>query len=80
MAIATPVPFVATAAVTALAMAGFAVAILRRGVPDQGHDDPEPPGETIRALRHAVADEPALKAVAVLAGIPLIRVLRDEVD
>jgi MFS family permease len=62
MAIATPVPFVAAAAVTALAMAGFAVALLRRGVPDQERDDPEPPGETLRALRDAVAGEPALKA------------------
>jgi hypothetical protein len=41
-------PFVAAAAVTALAMAGFAVAIVRRGVPDQDYDDPGPPGETIR--------------------------------
>jgi predicted MFS family arabinose efflux permease len=62
MAIATPVPFIAAAVVTALAMAAFAVALLRRGVPDQDHDDPEPPGETLRALRDAVADEPALKA------------------
>jgi MFS family permease len=62
MAIATPVPFIAAAVVTALAMVAFAVALLRRGVPDQDHDDPEPPGETLRALRDAVADEPALKA------------------
>src|SRR3954470_1203855 len=62
MAIATPVPFIAAAVVTALAMAGFAVVLLRRGVPDQDHDDPEPPGATLRALRDAVAGEPALKA------------------
>jgi MFS family permease len=62
MAIATPVPFVAAAVVTALAMAAFAVALLRRGVPDQDHEDPEPPGETLRALRDAIAGEPALKA------------------
>jgi MFS family permease len=62
MTIATPAPFVAAAAVTALAMAGFAVALLRRGVPDQDYDDPKPAAETLRALRDAVADEPALKA------------------
>jgi MFS family permease len=62
MAIATPVPFAAAAAVTALAMAAFAVALVRRGVPDQDYENPEPAGETLRALRDAVADEPALKA------------------
>jgi MFS family permease len=65
MSIATPVPFIAAAAVTALAMAGFAAALLRRGIPDQDYDDPEPPGETLRALKDAVADEPALKAFLV---------------
>ena len=65
MSIATPVPFLAAGVVTALAMAAFAVALLRRGVPDQDYDDPEPPGETLRALRDAIADEPALKAFLV---------------
>jgi MFS family permease len=65
MSIATPVPFIAAAAVTALAMAGFAAALLRRGIPDQDYDDPKPPGETLRALKDAVADEPALKAFLV---------------
>jgi MFS family permease len=59
--IATPVPFIAAAVVTALAMAAFAIALLRRGVPDDEGDKAEAPGEALRALRDAVAEEPALK-------------------
>src|SRR3954467_14437939 len=59
--IATPVPFIAAAVVTALAMAAFAIALLRRGVPDDEGGKAEAPGEALRALRDAVAEEPALK-------------------
>jgi MFS family permease len=66
LSIAEPVPFIAAAAVTALAIVVFAGAILRRGVPDQKHDDR---GEgvlgTLRALRDAVAERPALRAFLV---------------
>src|SRR3954466_13538106 len=58
---ATPVPFIAAAVVTALAMAAFAIALLRRGVPDDEGGKAEAPGEALRALRDAVAEEPALK-------------------
>jgi MFS family permease len=59
--IATPAPFIAAAVVTALAMAAFAIALLRRGVPDDEGGKAEAPGEALRALRDAVAEEPALK-------------------
>ena len=60
--VAAPVPFVAAAVVAAVAMAGFAIALRRHGVPEQDYDDPKPPGATLRELRDAVASEPALKA------------------
>jgi MFS family permease len=60
--IATPVPFIAAAIVTALAMAAFGIALLRRGVPDDQDRKAEAPAEALRALRDAVAEEPALKA------------------
>jgi Na+/melibiose symporter-like transporter len=62
ISIAAPVPFVAAAAVTTLAMAAFAVTLLRRGVPEQDHEDDATPRETMRALRDAIAESPALKA------------------
>jgi MFS family permease len=62
ISIAAPVPFLAAAALTALAMAVFGVALLRRGIPDQDHEADETPRETMRALRDAIAERPALKA------------------
>jgi len=62
LSIAKPVPFVAAAAITAAAMAVFAVTLLRRGVPEQDRADGEGRRETIRALRDAVAERPALRA------------------
>lgn len=54
-------PFLAAAAITGAAMVAFAVAILRRGVPEQERAA-EPLLHSFRALKDAVADEPALKA------------------
>jgi MFS family permease len=62
LGVATPAPFIAAGAVTALAMATFAAALVRRGVPEQDYDDPKPVGATLHALRDAVAEKPALKA------------------
>jgi Na+/melibiose symporter-like transporter len=66
LAIAQPVPFVAAAVVTALSMAVFARTLLRRGVPDQERADrDESPGGTMRALRDAISEAPALRAYLV---------------
>jgi Na+/melibiose symporter-like transporter len=66
LAIAQPVPFLAAAAITALSMVVFAWTLLRRGVPDQQRPDTdETPRGTMRALRDAIAEAPALKAYLV---------------
>jgi MFS family permease len=62
LAISKPVPFIAAAVVTALAIAAFAWAILRRGVPEQERRDDGSPLGALRALRDAVAERPALRA------------------
>jgi len=62
LSIAKPVPFIAAAAVTALAMAVFAVTILRGGVPDQDHADDETAVEALRSLKDAVKGQTALQA------------------
>ena len=65
LAIAQPVPFLVAAAITALSMVVFALTLLRRGVPDQERADrDETPRATMRALRDAIAEAPALKAYA----------------
>ena len=61
ISIANPVPFIAAAALTALALAVFAVTLLRRGVPEQEHVD-ETPRQALRSLKEAVEGEAALKA------------------
>jgi hypothetical protein len=48
--------------VTALALAVFGVTLVGRGVPDQDHEHDETPRQTIRALRDAIAERPALKS------------------
>ena len=66
LAIAQPVPFLVAAAITALSMVVFARTLLRRGVPDQERADrDETPRATMRALRDAIAEAPALKGYLV---------------
>jgi Na+/melibiose symporter-like transporter len=63
LSLAEPVPFLVAAAVTALSIAEFAWAILRRGVPDQEHrDDGGGPLGALRGLRDAAAERPVLRA------------------
>jgi MFS family permease len=61
ISIAEPVPFVVAAAVTAAAMLAFGWTLLRRGVPEQERKD-ERAFSTVRAIRDAIAESPALRA------------------
>ncbi|MEA2246695.1 MAG: transporter, family, tetracycline resistance protein [Solirubrobacteraceae bacterium] len=63
ISIGGPVPFVVAAAITALCMAAFTWALLRRGLPEQTRQAPEGLREVARSLRDCVADRPALRSL-----------------
>ncbi len=62
LSIARPLPFAVAAVVVTVALAGFVVLIVRRGLPDQGQEKAQRAAHIVRRLPGLVKRHPALRA------------------
>ena|GEM_PF-635798 len=62
LSLGRPVPFVFGAAIVLVAVGSFVYLLVRRGIPEQAHEDQEGPRAVARRLRRLIAEHPALRA------------------
>jgi MFS family permease len=62
LSLGRPVPFLAGAGVVVSAVTAFVYLLIRRGIPEQPHEDREGPVQVARRLRRLLAEHPALRA------------------